>query len=191
MRTTVFGAAGLLSIAGFAVPAGAASAQKSAPPTASASSSPTGLRLLPTQKGGGSFQPGTIVNSHSGKCLEIENSSKQNGARAQQWDCNGQAGSGWRLQDLGGGAWYIINAHSGKCLEIENSSASNGARAQQWDCKGQKGAKFWLDDRGSYWWIRPTTGSSDKCLEIENSSMSNGARAQQWDCNGQSGARWW
>ncbi|TQE19226.1 hypothetical protein Sipo8835_39790 [Streptomyces ipomoeae] len=36
-----------------------------------------------------------FVNAHSGKCLEIENSSKRNGARAQQWTCKGQAGSKW------------------------------------------------------------------------------------------------
>lgn len=38
---------------------------------------------------------GAFVNSRSGKCLEIENSSKRNGARAQQWTCRGQAGSKW------------------------------------------------------------------------------------------------
>ncbi|MEU7233375.1 RICIN domain-containing protein, partial [Streptomyces chrestomyceticus] len=81
-------------------------------------------------------------NAKSGKCLEIENSSTKNGARAQQWDCKGQAGAGWYLLDLGGGNWSIVNAKSGKCLEIENSSTKNGARAQQWDCKGQAGSYF-------------------------------------------------
>lgn len=38
--------------------------------------------------GGGTYY---LVNAHSGKCLEIENSSTANGARAQQWDCKGQA----------------------------------------------------------------------------------------------------
>lgn len=42
--------------------------------------------------GGGNYY---LVNANSGKCLEIENSSKSNGARAQQWSCNGQLGAYW------------------------------------------------------------------------------------------------
>lgn len=38
----------------------------------------------------------TVVNAKSGKCLEVENSSSANGARVQQWTCNGQLGSYWR-----------------------------------------------------------------------------------------------
>ncbi len=78
-----------------------------------------------------------IIRNHSGKCLEIENSSKRNGARAQQWTRNGQAGAKWKPGTLGGNRAEIINVRSGKCLEIENSSKRNGARAQQWTCDGQ------------------------------------------------------
>ncbi|WP_405425250.1 RICIN domain-containing protein [Streptomyces erythrochromogenes] len=129
------------------------------------------------------------IYNQSGKCLEIENSSKSNGARAQQWDCKGQGGSKWGMADAGGGTYYLVNAHSGKCLEIENSSTANGARAQQWDCKGQAGSKwkFYVVHGQS---AKVVNAKSGKCLEIENSSKSNGARAQQWDCNGQLGAYW-
>ncbi len=131
---------------------------------------------------------GVIINQ-SGKCLEISNSSTANGARAQQWDCKGQAGSKWGMADAGGGAYYLVNAHSGKCLEIENSSTANGARAQQWDCKGQAGSK-WRFYVVAGQAAKVVNAKSGKCLEIENSSKSNGARAQQWDCNGQLGAYW-
>ncbi|MEU4730576.1 RICIN domain-containing protein [Streptomyces sp. NPDC023588] len=129
------------------------------------------------------------IYNQSGKCLEISNSSTANGARAQQWDCNGQAGSNWSMADAGGGTYYLVNAHSGKCLEIENSSTANGARAQQWDCKGQAGSKWKFYVVGGTA-ARVVNAKSGKCLEIENSSKSNGARAQQWDCNGQPGAYW-
>ncbi|MGW7786453.1 RICIN domain-containing protein [Streptomyces tricolor] len=81
-----------------------------------------------------------IIRNHSGKCLEIENSSKRNGARAQQWTCNGQDGAKWRFVETSGDRLYIVNARSGKCLEIENSSRRNGARAQQWTCNSQAGS---------------------------------------------------
>ncbi|MFI1800975.1 RICIN domain-containing protein [Streptomyces sp. NPDC020379] len=119
-------------------------------------------------------------NESSGKCLEIENSSRSNGAKAQQWDCNGQAGSRWYTRDAGGGYRYIVNQNSGKCLEIENSSGRNGAKAQQWDCNGQAGAK-WKISYAKMFGATLITSSSGKSLEIENSSRSNGAKAQQWD----------
>ncbi|MFE5806743.1 RICIN domain-containing protein [Streptomyces sp. NPDC056491] len=129
------------------------------------------------------------IYNQSGKCLEISNSSKADGARAQQWDCKGQAGSKWGMADAGGGNYYLVNANSGKCLEIENSSKSNGARAQQWDCKGQAGSK-WRFYVVAGQAAKVVNAKSGKCLEIENSSKSNGARAQQWSCNGQLGAYW-
>jgi serine protease len=127
--------------------------------------------------------PTNLIKNASGKCLEIENSSTSNGARAQQWDCLGQAGMYWRIVDVGSGYYHIVSNSSNKCLEIENSSYSNGARAQQWDCVGQSGA-LWTFSGANI------INRSGKCLEIENSSYSNGARAQQWDCVGQSGAQW-
>ncbi|MFG2116698.1 RICIN domain-containing protein [Streptomyces sp. NPDC048718] len=129
-----------------------------------------------------------IRNTHNLKCLEIANSSKSNGARAQQWTCKEQAGAAWTLRHVKG-IYYIVNARSGKCLEIANSSKSNGARAQQWTCKGQAGAKWRLVlDRHGNWQI--VNNHSGKCLEIANSSKSNGARAQQWTCKEQAGSQW-
>jgi hypothetical protein len=119
-------------------------------------------------------------NQNSGRCLEVENSSRSNGAQVQQWDCNGQAGSRWYTRDAGGGYSYIVNMNSGKCLEVENSSRSNGARAQQWDCNGQAGTK-WKVTYAKMFGATLITSISGKSLEIENSSRSNGARAQQWD----------
>jgi len=133
------------------------------------------------------YYPNIIVNGNSAKCLEIENSSPSNGARAQQWTCVGQAGAYWGLRYLDQTTFNIINLGSNKCLEIENSSSSNGARAQQWDCLGQSGAR-WRFGTGNNWDL--IINASGKCLEIENSSKLNGARAQQWTCLGQPGSSW-
>ncbi|MEV4738635.1 RICIN domain-containing protein [Streptomyces sp. NPDC049555] len=130
-----------------------------------------------------------LSNRASGKCLEIENSSVENGARAQQWSCNGQPGAGWLVKP-DGGDYRIINANSGKCLEIENSRTDNGAPAQQWDCvdlKTQKWDKITLPDSEYSLFYN---ANSQLVLEIENASASDGARAQQWKYGGGNGARW-
>ncbi|WP_328740952.1 RICIN domain-containing protein [Streptomyces erythrochromogenes] len=130
---------------------------------------------------------GWLIHTFNGKCLEVENSGTANGARVQQWACNGQAGSGW-YGEKHGSYEYVKNYHSGKCLEVENSRTTNGARVQQWACNGQAGSKWYpLDAGNGYYTLR--NPASGKCLEVENSGTANGARVQLWDCKGQAGTK--
>ncbi|MGW2168518.1 RICIN domain-containing protein [Streptomyces nondiastaticus] len=93
-----------------------------------------------------------LVSSDSRKCLEIENSSKDNGALAQQWTCKGQAGSVWKFVKVtgsGAGAQYqIVNVNSGKCLEIADSRKDYGAPVQQWTCVKGVATQLWYEDNG-------------------------------------------
>ncbi|WP_162952340.1 ricin-type beta-trefoil lectin domain protein [Streptomyces hundungensis] len=124
---------------------------------------------------------GLLHNVNSRYCLEINNSSKDDGAPAQQWACIGQAGAQWQFRPTTTvGVYEILNANSGKCLEIANSNTADGAHAQQWTCKGIPTQQ---------WAIKPidTTGNwnianlnSGKTLEIDSSSKADGAPAQQW-----------
>ncbi|MFC5721997.1 RICIN domain-containing protein [Streptomyces gamaensis] len=131
---------------------------------------------------------GTVTNVNSKLCLEVDNSSKSDGARVQQWDCKGQRGANWSTQDAGDGYVHIVNKNSGKVLEIENSSRSNGARAQQWANRGQNGAKWRITSSARGLLLQ--NKASGKILEIDNSSRANGATAQQWDDKGQRGGYW-
>ncbi|WP_373871068.1 RICIN domain-containing protein [Actinoplanes philippinensis] len=36
-----------------------------------------------------------VVNAQTGKCLEMNNATTENGAKAQQWTCGGQAAATW------------------------------------------------------------------------------------------------
>ncbi|MEU5431262.1 RICIN domain-containing protein [Streptomyces olivoreticuli] len=122
----------------------------------------------------------TLQNGSSGKCLEVDGSSASNGARVQQWDCNGQSGSYWGTQSAGGGYVRIIN-NSGKCLEIADSRTDDGAPAQQWTCSSGYDTQLWkLEVKGGDFGNRFVNKNSGKVLEIDNGSRSNGARAQQW-----------
>ncbi|MFI0914197.1 RICIN domain-containing protein [Streptomyces abikoensis] len=130
-----------------------------------------------------------LTNKATGKCLEIVNSSVENGARAQQWSCNGQPGAGWLVKP-DGTDYRIVNANSGKCLEIENSRTDNGAPAQQWDCvdlKTQKWDKLTLPESEYSVFYNANSGL---VLEIDNASPLDGAPAQQWKYGGGNGAKW-
>ncbi|MGK5733214.1 RICIN domain-containing protein [Streptomyces sp. URMC 124] len=133
----------------------------------------------------------TWVNRNSGKCLEIENSSKSNGARAQQWDCSRQPGSKWMVTSSDGVYVNIINVNSGKCLEVADSRRDDGAPVQQWTCAGndtQKWNKLFVQSDPNTRVFR--NANSGKVLEIDGSSKDNGARAQQWENKGQPGSYW-
>ncbi|QLE73448.1 arabinogalactan endo-1,4-beta-galactosidase [Streptomyces rectiverticillatus] len=122
-----------------------------------------------------------IWNSGSGKCLEIDGSSRSNGARAQQWSCNGQAGSFWRLESAGNGLYEIVNENSGKCLEVADSSRFNGAAVQQWTCVGNDTQKWQIVQAGDRSGNVFVNYNSGKVLEVEDSGSWNGARIQQWE----------
>ncbi|MFF5131828.1 RICIN domain-containing protein [Streptomyces syringium] len=131
-----------------------------------------------------------LTNQNSGKCLEIDGSSTNNGARAQQWDCKGQAGAEWQTKSASddGRYVYLVNGNSGKCLEVADSRKDNGAPAQQWDCADIATQKWELQGSPVNRFIKNV--NSGKILVVEGSSKSNGARVQQWDNAGQESNSW-
>ncbi|MDH6123023.1 RICIN domain-containing protein [Kitasatospora sp. GAS204B] len=86
--------------------------------------------------GGGFGNPtsSTLVNVHSGKCLEIADWRTDVGAPARQWDCT-WGGNQHRnyVGTLGDrGELGIANLNSALLLEIANWRTDNGAPARQW-----------------------------------------------------------
>ncbi|WTX00774.1 RICIN domain-containing protein (plasmid) [Streptomycetaceae bacterium NBC_01309] len=73
-----------------------------------------------------------LVNAATGKCLEIADLSKADGARAQQWQCANVASQIWNTAYASHRRAMVWNNHSDKPLEIADGSRANGARAQQW-----------------------------------------------------------
>ncbi|MEU8545890.1 RICIN domain-containing protein [Streptomyces roseoverticillatus] len=137
----------------------------------------TGAALVMTAPGmGQAATPGgdLIVNTltSKGKCLEIENSSTKNGAKAQQWTCKGQKGAFWRAVKVdepypGGARYQIVNVNSGKCLEIADSRKDIGAPVQQWTCVDGVATQLWYQQDGHL-----TNANSFAGLEFEH--MPNG-----------------
>ncbi|MGW6915955.1 RICIN domain-containing protein [Kitasatospora sp. NPDC054939] len=107
--------------------------------------------------------------------------SHANGARAQQWLCDGGAETmRWRIERQGGNTYRIVNVNSGKCLEIADGSYEDGARAQQWACENLPVMRWYVEPQDGAWMIY--NEETLRCLEIADSSLADGARAQQWAC---------
>jgi hypothetical protein len=57
-----------------------------------------------------------LVNNVSGKCVEVEGGSRNEGARIQQWACGTPDHRRWTARDLGNGYVMYANRNSGQCL---------------------------------------------------------------------------
>ena len=66
---------------------------------------------------------------HSNKCVDVAAASTQNGARVQQYSCNGTVAQVFHLTSLGGDLFEITNPHSGKALDITDVKLANRHRA--------------------------------------------------------------
>ncbi|WP_157995720.1 LamG-like jellyroll fold domain-containing protein [Thermomonospora amylolytica] len=117
---------------------------------------------------------------HSGKCLNVEGGSVNNGAHVLQTDCAEAESERWKLTAKDSGEYTLVNEKSGKCLNVAGGSVNNGAHVIQWDC---------LDLPENLWTRAEVTDGyqlvnkkSGKCLNVAGGSMDNGAHVIQWDC---------
>ena len=84
----------------------------------------------------------TISNVGSGKYLDLENGSAQNGANVQQRSTSVADSSRWSLVKNSDGSFALVNVASGTCATVASAAAANyanvqgavqtGAAAQQW-----------------------------------------------------------
>jgi myo-inositol-hexaphosphate 3-phosphohydrolase len=77
-----------------------------------------------------------ITSRLSGKALEVENASQDDGANVIQWTYNGIPNQQWDIADAGNGYYTIRAAHSGKSLDVYNFSTEEGGEIRQWSFTG-------------------------------------------------------
>ncbi|MFC5661456.1 RICIN domain-containing protein [Kitasatospora misakiensis] len=80
----------------------------------------------------------TANPSGTQKCLDVTTQSTENGARVQQWTCNGGANQQWYWTDAG----ELVGVASGKCLDIPAGSTDEGVQAIIWTCNGGANQKW-------------------------------------------------
>ncbi|SPE58238.1 Extracellular exo-alpha-L-arabinofuranosidase precursor [Streptomyces netropsis] len=122
-----------------------------------------------------------VVNLHSGKCLEVAGGSQANGARVQQYSCNGTVAQQWNKRPTSDGYFQLVVASSGKCLEIANASQANNYRAQQNPCGSGYHQQFAQLPSGVPGYPFIVARHSGKGLTILSESLLNGAQVVQYD----------
>ncbi|MES2734301.1 MAG: family 43 glycosylhydrolase [Bacteroidota bacterium] len=137
---------------------------------------PAGVGPVPTG------QVYRLVNRQSGKVLDVNECSLNNGMKVQQWPWLGSNCQRWKFTATDNGYYKITAQHSGQALEIGAALTTNGAKANQWpsnDCTCQQWKVESTDD-GYY---KLTARHSNQVLEVGNALMSDGAQVNQFPWN--------
>src|SRR5439155_27210953 len=95
---------------------------------------------------------------HAGRCLDVDRASSADGARVQQWTCNGGENQRWKLRG-DASRWELVNATSGKCLDGEAMAAGllGGSLAQR-ACTGGPGQRWQAVRAGHTFALRASSG---------------------------------
>jgi hypothetical protein len=126
---------------------------------------------------------------HSGKCLDIEGISLDNGADAQQWDYWGGVNQLFWIEWEEAGHYTIRAVHSNRVLDVEGISAANGAQIHQWNWWGGQNQRFRLDPVG-HGYFAIVAKHSGRVLDVSGISRDSGAKVVQWDWWGGDNQRW-
>ncbi|WP_254360472.1 RICIN domain-containing protein, partial [Corallococcus exiguus] len=89
-----------------------------------------------------------IRSVRTNKCIDVASSSTADGAKVQQWDCNGTNAQKFHISPTSGGFWKIINVNSGKALDIVGVSTAENAVLHQWTYVDGANQQFQFINRG-------------------------------------------
>lgn len=138
-----------------------------------------------------SVQAGTyeIISRLSGKALDVQDWSGQDGAAVQQWSPTHNANQQWRLTQQADGSYQVAAVHSGKVLDIYGVSPADGAAVVQWTWNGGDNQR-WQISESSDGYVKLSAKHSGKVLDVSGMGTNDGALVQQWTDVGNLNQQW-
>lgn len=160
-----------------------------------------------------------VVNRATGKVLDVNGASQDDGANVQGWSWNGTGAQRWRTEGSSSRT-RLVNVNSGKCLDVSNSATHSGANIAQFRCNGGDNQRWQLrtvSSSANRPWVggepvRPYPGTpnvsggrpsgrlvyagmivsraTSKCIDVEKASRDDGTNIRQWTCNGTPAQLW-
>ncbi|WJS93832.1 RICIN domain-containing protein [Flavobacterium johnsoniae] len=130
-----------------------------------------------------------ITARHSGKSLNVNGVSNDNGALFSQWDYVGGANQKFRVEAIGNGTYAIYAVHSNKAVDVLGSSTANDASVGQWDYV-HGGNQQWGIVSLSNGSFKLVNNHSGKCLEVTGAGTINGSLVTQNDYADLSNQQW-
>lgn len=123
------------------------------------------------------------------KCIDISSSSTADGAKVQEWDCNGTSAQKFHISPTSDGYWKIINVNSGKGLDIQGVSTAPNALVHQWSYVGGPNQQFRFVPRGgNQFSFHPR--HTDMAIDLYWGRPENGTILVQYTYTGTSNQLW-
>lgn len=129
-----------------------------------------------------------IKSVHSGKYIDVDGYSTDNGGNIHQWSYTGNTNQQWEVISNGSN-YRLISVYSGKALEVSGYSNSNGGNIQQWGYVGNDYQKFTFTGSSSDGYQMICQGSG-KVIDVASWSTDNGGNLHQWTDNNTNNQKW-
>jgi hypothetical protein len=128
-----------------------------------------------------------IQSAVGGKFLDVKSANRADGTPLHLWPFNGSVAQRFKLEDAGGG-WFYIKSDLGKYVHIENASNSPQALAVIWQGKGNNNTKWRFENvGGGYFLIQSLVGTY---LDVKGGFDADGTPIWMWTKNGGAAQRW-
>ncbi|MFV2114677.1 RICIN domain-containing protein [Micromonospora sp. LOL_025] len=106
-----------------------------------------------------------LVNRHSGKVLDVADTSTADGAPIQQWSRNDGAWQQFRFVSSGSGYYRLQARNSGKVVDLWEWNTTDGAEYRQWPDLNATNQQLQVPDSdGGY--VRLINRRSSKAMEV-------------------------
>jgi arabinan endo-1,5-alpha-L-arabinosidase len=123
-----------------------------------------------------------LIARHSGKALEINQSSTADGALLVQRTAGTGTNQQFQFVDSGGGFFRLRARHSGKVLDVLNRSTADGASIGQWTDSNATNQQWSVVDTDSGF-VQLINRNSGKAVDVSGRSTADGASVVQWTDN--------
>ncbi len=131
-----------------------------------------------------------IVSYHSGKSLDVDAWSTENGGNLIQWDRTNGTNQQWYLNDVGDGYYSIISVYNGKAIDVSDVSTADGANVHMWDYVGGTNQQWKINSLGNGLYSL-INRNSNKALDVSDISVAAGANIHQWEYVGGANQQWY
>ena len=140
----------------------------------------------------GAIEPGVYyIQSRLGALmLDVEGSSKANGANVQVWSPNKSAAQRWRIDKAKDGSYTITNVASGKRLDASSNSIGDSTNVLQWKSRNSAVQRWKIKNNGADYTIS-SAANSRYVLDVTGAYTYNGTNVQLYSANDTAAQKWW
>ncbi|MFD8705537.1 non-reducing end alpha-L-arabinofuranosidase family hydrolase [Kitasatospora sp. NPDC059648] len=123
---------------------------------------------------------GALRGAGSGRCLDVANASRTDGAPLQVYDCWNGTNQQWTLTSDN-----RLTVYGDKCLDVPGHATAAGTRVQIWTCTGAANQQWRVNADGTVVGVE-----SGLCLDVVGAGTANGTAVDIWPCSGGSNQQW-